>query len=1041
MNLLNKSKPTRIWVNAITHKAIKFTSLSMLAFAIPISVAATEKNNFGIIIKERNSFFNEANLKVANNFQQTQRRVTGTVYDKNGETLPGANIIAKGSTVSTQTNFDGVFTLDVPNTVTVLIVSFVGMEDQEVTVKDGPLRIVLNETGQKLDEVVIMGYSRVKKESLTGSLQTLDDKKLLDATTSSVENLLAGKATGVYVNTGSGQPGGSAKIIIRGKSTVNGSTDPLWVVDGVIVGSGSSNVNPSDIETMTILKDAASTAVYGSQGANGVIVVTTKSGKSGKSVISISTKMAATTLNTGNFKIMNGAELYDLYDSFPNKNQFSTNSWWTPALRNQNFDWWDNAARTGLVRDHNISISGGGENFKTYVSLGAYDETGAVKGYDFNRYNLLLKVSYKVNDWLTIRPQVNATRKDVLDKQHSVGAMYGNMPWDSPYLADGTLVGNQPNPTWVNTTGSNYLYDLQWNYGESQSYDVRSNFDFDIKFNDWLTFTSTNNYIFSNGESMYYSDPRSSSGLAVQGRIQQDASSYNRMYTNQLFKFNKTFGKHAINSIAGYEWNEYNSKWNTGIATGLAPGFVVGDVASIPEKVKGNRSQWAVQSLLTNTNYSYDNRYLGQFSIRRDGASNFGPNAQYGNFFSVSGGWNIHNETFFKADYITNLKLRASYGSVGNRPNSLYPHQALYSLTTGYNENPGALISQISNPDLSWEKTFTTGLGLDISFLKRFNLTLDYYDKNTSDLLYQVPLPGVIGVTSIWKNVGAVRNKGFEAALNVELINNENFKWSVDANIGFNKNKVTSLYGSRTEIIVGDGSGISGSASKLLKPGLDVDTWYLPEWAGVDPQTGKPQWFETNAAGERVKTFSYSEAAKDPIVKGAYTPDFFGGFSTNLVYKNFDLSAVFSYSVGGEIYNYARAEFDSDGAYTDRNQMNLQKGWSRWEKPGDIATHPQASYNNSSNSNKVSSRFLETGTYLKMRNITLGYNLPAIKALNSTNIRLFMSAENVFTISDFSGVDPEIPPANVNGTTSVTGVATSVYPQTRRIVLGVNVSL
>ncbi|TDE01915.1 SusC/RagA family TonB-linked outer membrane protein [Flavobacterium hiemivividum] len=1040
MNLLKKRKQANLWVAAITQKTIKLTSLSLLTLALPISVSAAENKISKIALKENKSLFivKVAEERDANtSFQQVQKRVTGTVYDSNGETLPGANIIAKGSTASTQTDIDGTFTLNIPNNVTTLVVSFVGMEDQEVTVTNTPLRIVLLEGGQKLQEVVVMGYSSVKKESLTGSLQTLDNKKLVDATTSSVENLLAGKATGVSVNTGSGQPGGTAKIIIRGKSTVNGSTDPLWVVDGVIVGSGSSNVNPSDIETMTVLKDAASTAVYGSQGANGVIVVTTKSGKSGKSVISISSKMAATTLNTGNFKIMNSAELYDLYDAFSNKSQFSGNSWWTPALRDQNFDWWDNATRTGLVRDHNVSISGGSENIKTYVSVGAYDETGAVKGYDFNRYNLLLKLSYKVNDWLTVRPQVNATRKDVLNKQHSVGAMYGNMPWDSPYLADGSLVGNSPNPTWVNTTGSNYLYDLQWNYGESQTYDVRSNFDFDVKFTDWLTFTSTNNYIFSNGESMYYSDPRSSSGLAVQGRIQQDASSYNRAYTNQLFKFNKSFGKHAVNSIAGYEWNEYNSKWTSGIATGVAPGFVVGDVASIPEKVSGNRSQWAVQSLLTNTNYSYDNRYLGQFSIRRDGASNFGPNAQYGNFYSISGGWNIHNESFFKADYITNLKLRASYGSVGNRPNSLYPHQALYSLTTGYNENPGALISQISNPDLSWEKTFTTGIGLDVSFLKRFNLTLDYYDKNTSDLLYQVPLPGVIGVTSIWKNVGAVRNKGFEAALNVEIVNNDDWKWSVDANIGFNKNKVTSLYGDRTQIIVGDGSGIAGSASKLLKPGLDVDSWYLPEWAGVDPETGKPQWFETNTAGERVKTFSYSEAAKDQIVKGAYTPDFFGGFSTSVTYRNFDLAAVFSYSVGGEIYNYARAEFDSDGAYTDRNQMNLHKGWSRWEKPGDIATHPQATYGNLTGSNKASSRFLEDGSYLKMRNLTVGYNVPTIKALSSTNIRVFVSGENLFTITDFSGVDPEIPPANGQ----VTGVATSVYPQTRRIVLGLNVTL
>lgn len=1038
MNLLNKSKQANLWVNAISQKTIKLTSLSLLTLAIPVSISATEKGASTVVVKETSSLFvNPAKkLEAQASFQQTQRRVTGTVYDKNGESLPGANIVAKGSKASTQTNFDGTFTLDIPSNVTTLIVSFVGMEDQEVTVKDGPLQIVLNELGQKLDEVVIVGYNKVKKQSLTGSLQSIDNKKLTDATTPSVENLLAGKATGVYVNSGSGQPGEAGKIIIRGKTTVNGSTDPLWVVDGVIVGSGSSNVNPADIETMTILKDAASTAVYGSQGANGVIVVTTKSGKSGKATINFSTKMAATSLNTGNFSIMNGAELYDLYDSFSNKQAFSNAWWWTPELRNKNYDWWDTATRTGLATDHNLSVSGGNENFKSYVSLGVYDETAAVKGYDYNRYNLLLKFSYKLNDWLTIKPQINVTRRDVLNKQHSVGAMYGNMPWDSPYLADGSLVGNQPNPTWVNTTGSNYLYDLQWDYSESQAYDVRSNFDFDVKLTDWLTFSSVNNYIFSTYNSMSYSDPRSSTGLAVKGRIEDYMSSYNRAYTNQLFKFNKSFDKHDFNAVAGYEWNEFNSKNTVGIATGFAPGFIVGDVASIPEKVKGNRSQWAVQSLLSNVNYTYDNKYLGQVSFRRDGASNFGPNAQYGNFFSVSGGWNIHNEDFFKADYITNLKLRASYGSVGNRPNSLYPHYALYSLTTGYNENPGALISQIANPDLSWEKTYTTGIGLDISFLNRFNLTLDYYNKNTSDLLYQVPLPGVIGVTSIWKNVGAVNNRGFEAALNVDIINNTDWKWSVDANIGLNKNKVTNLYGTRKQIIVGDGSGIAGSASKLLTPGKDVDTWYLPEWAGVDPTTGAPQWYETNADGDRVKTFSYANASKTPIAKGAYTPDFFGGFSTNLNYRNFDLAAVFTYSVGGEIYNYARAEFDSDGAYNDRNQMNLHSGWNRWEKEGDIATHPKASYGNNSQSNQASSRFLESGTYLKMRSLSLGYNLD-VKRFNISSLRLFVSAENLFTISNFSGVDPEIPPANGQ----VTGVATSVYPQTRKLVLGLNLSL
>jgi len=975
------------------------------------------------------------------NLLSFQNMAKGTVVDEGGNPIPGVNVIIKGTTKGVQTDMDGNYAIEVPSPTTLLVFSFMGMEDQEVSAGNGTLKIVLKEAGEQMDEVVVVGYSKVKKESLTGALQTIDNKKLIDVTTPSVENLLSGKATGVYVSSGNGKPGDAGKIVIRGKTTVNGSTDPLWVIDGVIVGNSSGNMNAADIETLTVLKDAASTAVYGSQGANGVIIVTTKSGKTGKATINASIKTAATTVNTGNFDIMNGTQLYDLYDSFPNKQDFSNAWWWNPELRNKNYDWWKNATRTGIARDFNLSVNGGSEVFKSYVSLGVYDETGAIKGYDFTRYNLLLKFSYKVNDWLTIRPQVNITRIETKDKQHDINAMYANMPWDNPYLEDGTLVGNQPNPTWVNTTGSNYLYDLQWNYAESEKYNVRSNFDFDIKFNHWLSFTSTNNYTFSNDNSMIYKDPRSSEGLAVKGRIQDENKLFNRFYTNQLFKFSESFDAHSISAIAGYEWNEYNGKNNLGIATGLPPGFIVGDAATVPEKVGGNRSQWAVQSLLSNLNYSYDDRYMAQFSLRRDGASNFGQNARYGNFFSISGAWNIHKESFFKADYINNLKLRASYGSVGNRPTSLYPHLPLYSVGSGYNENPGALISQIGNPDLSWEKTFTTGIGLDVSFFNRVNVTLDYYNKETSGLLYQVPLPGVIGVTSIWRNVGSVNNKGFEAAVNVDIVKTENWKWNVDANIGLNTNKVTSLYGAKQEIIVSDGSGVTGSASKLLKPGLDVDTWYLTEWAGVNPDDGKPQWYTTDAAtGERVKTSSYGDASKNQVAAGAYTPSYFGGLTTTLNYKNFDFAATFSYSVGGKIYNYARAEFDSDGAYTDRNQMNLQNGWSRWEKPGDIATHPQAIYNNSSNSNKASTRFLEDGSYLKFRSVSLGYNL-SIERLNISNLRIFVTGENLFTLTDFSGVDPEIPPSEQSGVRTITGVATSVYPQTRRFALGLNFTL
>ena len=320
----------------------------------------------------------------------------------------------------------------------------------------------------------------------------------------------------------------------------------------------------------------------------------------------------------------------------------------------------------------------------------------------------------------------------------------------------------------------------------------------------------------------------------------------------------------------------------------------------------------------------------------------------------------------------------------------------------------------------------------------RLRMTLDLYSKNTSDLLYQVPVPGLTGVTRVWRNIGAVKNRGLEFTVGVDVIKNKELLWTVDANIGLNRNEVTELYGQRdavtgerAPIIVGDGVGIAGSASRILKEGLDADTWYIPEWAGVNPDNGAPQWYKTAADGSRQLTEVYAEA--DQVEMGAYTPKVFGGFSTSVYWKNFDMNAVFGYSVGGKIYNYSRAEYDSDGAYSDRNQMRLMKSWSRWEKPGDIATHPIASYNNSSNSNKVSSRYLEKGSYLKMRTLSLGYNFQ-LPEYHIENIRIFLTGENLFTITDYSGVDPELP--SYDG--KVVGVTTTVYPTTRKFLLGVN---
>ena len=972
--------------------------------------------------------------------QQTAK-IKGTILDQNGEPIIGANVLVKGTTNGTITDFDGNYELDAPVGST-LVVSFIGYKTIEVKATAEKQTIKLAEDTETLDEVIVVGYTTQRKESLTGAMTTVKSDKLKDVTTPSVENMLNGKVPGVYVAPGSGQPGAGGAVVIRGQASLSGSTQPLWVIDGVIVGSSAGDLNPADIETMTVLKDAASTAIYGSEGANGVIVVTTKKGREGKMNVNASVKMGISNVNNGNLEVMNGAELYDYYASFANANEIAFTRW-NKDLRNSNFSWWDLATQTGFTQDYNVSISGGSDKLQSYFSVGYYDETGAVKGYDYKRYNFRMRTSYKPFSWLTIKPSISGSRRDIYDQQYSVTSMYSQLPWDSPYAEDGSLVPHRYSG-WVNAQNTNYLLDYQYgNYGESTNYEFMGNFDFDIKITDWLMFTSVNNYRLISSSSHSYTDPRSNAGEGVSGRLYEYRGETVRRFTNQNLVVNKMFGKHSINGHVSYEFKDYTGKSFAGNGTGFLPGFQVMDVTSIPESIGGSISEWAVQSYFTNWKYTYDNKYLGEVMFRRDGASNLGTNAQYGNLFSVSGGWIINREEWFDADWVDNLKLRASYGSVGNRPGSLYPQYDLYSASSSYNEQAGALISVIGNKDLTWEKTFTTGIGVDASFFdNRLHMVFDYYIKDTDNIIYNVPVTGLTGVTSIYKNIGKMRNTGFELSIGGDIIRTQDLTWNVEANISHNKNELRDLYAQKqadgtyavVPVIISDGSSIAGTINRRLEVGEPIDTYYGKEWAGVNPDNGAPMWYKDDANGNKVTTSNYSEASYYKL--GTGNPKFFGGFSTSLTYKNFDLSAVFGYSIGGQIYNYSRQEYDSDGTYTDRNQMKLHDGWSRWEKPGDIATHPVAKYNNSDKGNSSSSRYLEDSDYLKLRSLSLGYNFN-LKQYGIQNLRVSLSGENLFTLTDYSGVDPEIPASSG----SVMGTAgAAVYPSVRRFMFGLNVT-
>lgn len=972
--------------------------------------------------------------------EQQTNVIKGIVIDsKTKDPIIGANIFCKDKAIGSVTNFNGEFEINIPIGSHITI-SYVGYKTLNITLKTDNQTISLEEDSALLDEVVVVGYAVQKKESLTGSMQVIKSDKLKDVTSPSVENMLSSKAPGVYVASGSGRPGSSGAVMIRGKSTLGGNSNPLWVIDGVIMGSDPGQLNPADIESMSILKDAASTAIYGSQGANGVILITTKTPKTDKLSINFSSKIGMTRLNTGRLKMMDGSQLYDYYNSFENAQEFDKNPLWRPELRDQNFDWWKYATHTGVAQDYNISMSGGSEKLKGLFSAGYYDEDGAVKGYNYNRYTVRFKLDFRPIKYIRIQPNFSGSKTSTHDQQHSVTAMYSKLPWDSPFDKDGNIVDHR-SKLWFNSNTTNYVKDLHLYDFHSNRYEFNAGVNLIADITDWLKFNSVNNYRWSDYKSDSYTDPRADGGKSVNGRLGYYNSNFIQKYANHYFTFQKNFNKHALTAIAGYEYSDYKYRATDVSGTGFVAGLTVLDVVALPEKTKGGISESARQSYFMKAMYDYDSRYIAEFSIRRDGASNFGDDSKYGNFYSISGGWNIHRENWFNISWINNLKLRASFGTVGTPPHLLYPQYDLYSASSAYSYNgdAGLLLSQIGNRKLTWEKSYNTGVGFDLGlFENRFRLGFDYYYKETDEMLFRVPVSAVTGITGIYKNIGKIRNQGVEFNIGGDIIQTKDFNWSMDLNLGSNKNRVKELFGTVNEIIVDDALNASGTAQKILKVGYDSDTFYVKEWAGVNSETGQPMWYKNNKNADgtlnKETTSNYNEAKLIEYKSSA--PKVFGGLNTTFIWKNLDISANFGYSFGGLIYNYSRTEYDSDGAYTDRNQMKLKSGWSRWEKPGDKATHPQAMFGNRSNSNKVSSRYIESSNYIKLRSLTIGYNFE-LPQYYINNLRVFFTGENLLTFTPYSGVDPEIP--IIDGKIS-SSTGPSVYPSVRKFMFGVNVS-
>lgn len=948
---------------------------------------------------------------------QQKRHITGVVKDIKGETIIGANIMIKGTGTGVSTNIDGEFSIEAAAG-DELIVSFIGYLTQTIKIdSQKTLNIKLLEDTKTLEEVVVVGYTVQTKSAVTGSVAVVKADKLKDVNTLEVGSMLQGKVSGVYVSGSSGEPGQASKICIRGKGTLNSSVSPLWVVDGVIVGE-DPGLNPNEIDNISVLKDGSATALYGSRAANGVIVVTTKRGEYDANKYSVSVNAGVSLLSTGRLEMMNSQELYDYQKSWNNQ------SWFTEELLKHNTDWFKEASKPGLYTNANITYTGSSGRMRSFVMADYYREEGAIKDFTLDRFTFRSNNDVKFTDRFTMSTKISGSLSRTDSQQRSVYNTYLYLPWDFPYNEDGSIRSGQEQD-WRGRDGINDMYDLQWNWSRSKKLTVDGTINFNYQITDWLRFESNNYIRYISNRSESYTDKRSRSGQSDKGSLSNSNSLLTKQFTNQMIRFEKSFGKHKVNALGAYEYTRHFYESTSAEGRGIQPGREILDVTTGIKSIGGYKDAIATQSALFNANYDYDNRYMGQVSYRMDESSCFGKNNRMGHFFTVSGGWNIQNETFFESlrESVNQLKVRVSYGSLGNTPGAYYGHYPLYS-SMMYNDEVAYFPSQMGNADLSWEKCYTTNIGIDARFFDRFGVTIDLYNKNTSDLLYYAPLPNISGYTGQYKNVGAINNKGLEISLNADVIRTSKFQWTSDFNIGFNRNRVTELYGGKPEL----------KGLKRLEEGRDMDEWYLREWAGVDPANGSPLWYTTDENGKRTTTDSYNKA--DRVYCGSAAPKFTGGWMNSFSYKGFTLTANFDFVYGNLLYNQSRELLDSDGAYADYNSMKLKSGWKRWEKEGDIATHPKAINGGNKNSNKSSSRYLEKGNYFSLRNLSLGYSIPEklCGKLGLQQVNVSCSADNLFTLTPFSGVSPQL------SDSSTDGYAGTIYPLSRRIVFGLNVS-
>ncbi len=1006
------------------------------------------------------------------------RQVSGKVTSSSdGSPLSGVSVAVVGSTNAVQTDVDGSYVISVSGANVTLSFSYIGYTMKRLPVNNqSVINVTLESDETSLDEVVVTGYSTVSKLKSTISSSVINKEAINNITLPDVNQMLQGNAPGVTASANSGQPGSRTEVRIRGIGSISASSSPLYVLDGVIMTTGDltqntptqdviSSLNPADIENITVLKDAAATAIYGARGANGVVVITTKMGKSGQSNITLNAKFGGGDV-AGNIDMMNSSQLLSYQRelmSAAGMTEQQVMERRPDLLQDVNTNWYDLAFQPTKNQTYNLSASGGNEKTKYFGSGEYFDQQGGLIGSHFKRYGARLNVDHKLSEKFDLSFKINGSYTDQRSANAGNGfaspllQMFFNTPYIPAYNADGSIsdgfsagqpgtAGYAPfagiSPTYRPTLiGGNFLHTVDLDYNRNNNLYNAFNGAAGWNIMDGLRLVVRGNAEIINIEENVWWDPIGYNGRNYDGLLQNSNVKNINLLTNQVLTYDKSFGDgHSLNLLLGNEFQKSDYKWTYMSSQGFAssdlqqPG-----VAARPLSVDGNREQFAFHSLFLNANYDYKSKYFVGASVRRDGSSRFPSDSRYGTFYSGSLAWLISSESFMEnVSWVDNLKVRSSYGRMGNADflftNRNYPYAALYGFNAVYNDESAAIATQVANPSFTWEKTNMFDVGVDFSLFNNYlSGSVEFFDKRSEALILQAPLSGTTGFSTINSNVGSILNQGFEVTLRSTPIRTSDFSWTIDGNFATLKNRVLSL--------VNDAPITPASnTNQRIEVGHSIGSWYMQEWAGVNPDNGAPQWFD--ADGNVTSTFS--QAARRYV--GTALPKITGGLTNQLQYKDFDLSLLISFSAGNKALNRTRQYWENDG-----NSPNYNAGVDvvdRWQNPGDISDRPKAIWNNNSLSNSISTRYLEDLSYIRLRNVRFGYSLPksVVEKISAGYIKFYAQAENLITLTGYKGFDPDVntaPLAPTSGNSVATansGVDFFRYPTARIVTFGVTAS-